>query len=1675
MGSLEGTVVTRTTNTTFAARYTAAGETAAVLILQHDGVAGTLDLHLDITAFPAEVETCIVQGDFNVFLVNAVAEIDGVTSVPLGDRRFIMVDVTSVTAHACLAADGTGNTEVGTLTGDALGELVENSFDDGVNTTIILSSTDDTASMRQFNLYVGQTGLTAPFRPAQNVLDSCEAGTFKILLAGVNLQSRSLPKNVMFSNFNPCRIAPDTTAISTVAFACDQAVVVLADITVAQDGGVAVALEIQNGRTETNLFELLLKDFVATEDDGRPTVRLTVQEASAIKLSSFEPDTFGDYVVLDCNLLLKYPEPQEVAVPFLLESLQMSGSAVVESAYVGTILDVHNVHVSKGSGMWNPEQSTFVFHGTSAAQATGPVNLWATSTDTCVLYGLQVQYDYAASRVRFENVIFVSDVDDGHVTTLMIAIDEADYALALYNRVTPAVDAVAPIPVTFVGNSVVVVRHRDAYGVLLDSEGEKRHMRLEFAEDATLRSYRDGFTVESGVMSNVGVVFRGVSTTTPEPLDIGDFDMAHMDQETPGVEDDYKNTLVFGTAALSVDDDNQSNVVQMVKTMVGQEHKWISSKGHHLTSWKYDDAPVMYRKIDPTTGRKILYSDAECVTRIPMRQDVAYILGLTPETAEFTGANGGFIGVDLELHSNGVIDALKDDAIINTEAAQVLTNALEEELFGDGVSPSHVGIAGSMNSQQGGSDVIRSFNAQPSGDFSIYFEPDEGFLQNDPSGAPKRRYYYLGNTVVKARFYDDQSDVSILKSNYASAWALPAFTYMLVEADEVDARLYYVTEGTYVEYDPTDDPVLITNSDMEVKVDADHAFLLPSVVWVDTPPALASNDPEILRLDALLVNDQAFDSRETVQLMASSVDLYNFTYVTSNVIRLKHNTTTGTWATDALADVFFRLIPFATAQTLDSTFENLQTAFVVEDQDTNMLFQMKANVQLVTTTPNVFLLRLEGELDDRKTEAELDALKGEENSESTNATDTNLFTSSEASDAVYNFGATDIEDSVVESEEFELGLTMFSRAGTAYNSFLNEDPAGDFTGKQLFAIVPLVTESQLYNSDNPNRNTFREGGEKWEVTAVALCTVQDVPLTFTDGYDSTIPNGTYKVLVVENSNLGDSAIPEPSGLIRFKVKARSTDAESNMQNQTIGQIMNARFRVIPLKQTPTAATTSNPFHLFSRVPLAYRITKTGETVLTATVDDVERRIHQYQSTSATLQTLTVQLVAVPKRGGVNDPDLTLKISTRSGFAGGTTNQFELNETVGYELNLSDLSSADSHVYNITSNSSLDLSGFTESRDFQFTTVWYDASINPESLRLFQVELMGVRKLNAANTGATFTSTSSSDVFKGDGETPTSSELGYGSVYLNWYGGAEDPPTSGDLGAALSGGDNPNTLTESLELDMQIRSMSRTGYALLTGDEIEFSRTIRLRETQTVQEGDEFVFVSPSRTLLSGEGELTRHLASKSERVWIGVLVRAHENGADLRIHFSGQYASTGEGSVTSAAPKFYTSYSEETLVNAANPSTYTYDNGDDRPSWLGAWVDFSDLEITGSPSAITCLISATIRSGGVEQETRLPVDGLPVELGTIDLTQAGRLELVEMSGTELSSLRIGNWTLYTDSAGDLRATHRTFVTGEGSGQDASVQFTLTADSVAALKAADGVGAVEVEGEAFRLTGHANVV
>jgi hypothetical protein len=1689
MANVQGTRVLVTAPTTgYASPYSVPSTIENnVLILQTEST-DALTLHLKINDVP-DGTTVVVDGKFQVILFQQYND-TAPESIEFGTRRLILVGANSFSSAIW---DGTTLTAMTSLTSAVQSEFGPNTIEDDASYSLTVFGTGDTSAMRKFSLMSIGTPLV------QATLESAAAvGDFNILLAGVNLLGLRLTLNTMLSSSNPCHITQaGATGTSSVIFAQAQDIVVLEDVVVTS--GTANALTITNRRSVAeSTLGLHLKKFTNGRTTGKPQVRLNsdLTVVGAMEIVTWNALTSAaDFVDLDCDLILDVESAAagQVTPLFMFDIIRLSGSLKVATfsddlaPNLNNLVELTDVRVdARGVDYWEPKSRRIVFRGRGNLVPL-PATL-DTAVNLCVIDGLRVRYTSAQGRVVFDNVALISDVPENHTTKSTIA--NANYALVV-KSVVDLFDSKS-VPVNFERNSVVVVKHQDAYGMLFDSSGNKAHVRIAASGTTTIRSFR-AYT-GTAPLTNVGVVFMGANIAD-EPFDICKFDMSHMSFVAPTDDDEeaYLESIVFGTSAMSVDENGKSNLSAIVKSLVGQKPKWISRKGHHLTSWKYDEVPVLYRRIDPISGRKVLYSDDDGENAVPMRQDLVFILGLTNESSEFTGANGGLVGMDLELHSNANVDALEQDGLVTPAEAGGLLDELELKLFGKAgagqlITP-EVGIAGFMNSETGGSEIIRVFNAQPMGEVSIFFEPDEGFVQNDPSGEAKRRYYYLGDSVIKARFYD-ASTTPLFRSQHPSAWGLPAFSYLLSESDNVEAEIFYRDDSAFVLYDHTSE-IEMKNNDTSVFVDPDHAFLYKSALWIDPAPQELTETPtdyseRKARLDALQIDGVSFSSRKAIPLSGSSKELYSFAYVTSEVFNLRHNTTTSTWENDHATQVVFRILPYIDkAENLTFDSDERLSALVLRNGE-KVVLKMVANVQVVTTAPNVFMLKRAAESSD--------VLVDERLKLDTNMFEPNLFTPSLATNAQYDFDAANILNSIVTGETVRLGLTMFSRPSETTNPFVSTN-LSSYQGKQLFAIIPVETTSRLYSATeavNSFHPVSTPTAAQWTVVAIEKCTLKTIALEFTTG---TFANGTYPVIEVDAADLGDQQALESSEVIRFTITPRTTDSGANMANQTMGRILCGRFSVVPLFQSisgiNSTPTESRAFNTFSRVPTLYQITKGSQA--TVSTDEL-RRYHIYSQTDTTPSTLTVRFVARPHVIS-GQPELQLRFRTRTSQPQGQIDQFNLAlpspNPNGYAL-LGQTSPVTFRIADLT------LSGKTSHRDFVLTTRWASSNITAVNTRIFEVQLVNVRRMSNDNVLTSSTLVNSPNILSSS-PTPTSLEIGFSSVFLNYYPTPPGPLSLTDLETALNpsfsggggsgqpggddgepgggGGGGEPVFFESMSFDVAIRSSSRSGTTTLTTADSGFGRRITIQENRPLQEDETVLqYMTPSRTVGGGTGELTRTLASFAERIWVGIIPTSHVMTAseppvpaDLRVYFTAQISVTG-GSVTGET-KFFDSFYGGQEVDSTNRVLYTAPttNVGDNPTWLGAWLDVSKLVVSGAPTSILCNISFHIQSK--ENQLTNFSNGVSVLLGRVNLTTAGRMELVEMSGTQLSSLRIGNWTLYSDAAGDLRAEHRTFTSGEGNGTDAGVSFTLDAPSVEALKTA--TSAVSVTGTGFRLTGHAN--
>lgn len=488
----------------------------------------------------------------------------------------------------------------------------------------------------------------------------------------------------------------------------------------------------------------------------------------------------------------------------------------------------------------------------------------------CQTINLSLNLNNSTGKVTFDGVLFRSVTSNGNRFVLSnTTADATRYALRLESTVGLSTES--EHEVRFINRSSYIgVESANCNGILMKT-GSNRKIRLSanassglavppnnLHRRSMLQSVR-AFAVSSiSSFSNVGVIFSGQDQSNIA-MNIGDVSLCNnVDDLTQGnAADNGLEYVAFGTTAMSVDDSNVSNLATIVSNLASQGLKWVSTQGHHIVGWKMDEPRVLYRKTHVGSHRKLVYTDNGGTSPLAgQKMEHAFILGMIPDkTDDFTGETGGLLGLELELLSH---EALQQTFGKSSEILDEKLNELEDILFGsaDGTQPFRVGIAGFLHSDKGGFEQLRIFNGQPSGQFTIMFETDEGFIVTDAQNAQKRLHYWLGMATLQARFQEPNLGSNQVKlfrgKGDFSPWAISPLRYQLIELDKVKVGVFNMTPiqnqttvKKIIDNDDTDNVSLIGGTQKKIAVQLlDHALLWDGGVYLARPQ---DNDPANVR------------------------------------------------------------------------------------------------------------------------------------------------------------------------------------------------------------------------------------------------------------------------------------------------------------------------------------------------------------------------------------------------------------------------------------------------------------------------------------------------------------------------------------------------------------------------------------------------------------------------------------------------------------------------------------------------------------------------------------------------------------------------------------------------------------------------------------------------------------
>lgn len=626
------------------------------------------------------------------------------------------------------------------------------------------------------------------------------------------------------------------------------------------------------------------------------------------------------------------------------------------------------------------------------------------------------------------------------------------------------------------------------------------------------------------------------------------------------------------------------------------------------------------------------------------------------------------------------------------------------------------------------------------------------------------------------------------------------------------------------------------------------------------------------------------------------------------------------------------------------------------------------------------------------------------------------------------------------------------------------------------------------------------------------------------------PDGKYSVIKVPAKMFARLLSGATSRIILIDITAKTTDSAAHLGESIMGAPMRASFSIIPLvaDDSPTPNPTSaNNYALYASVPVKFRMyfenaqTSTSGRPLKLTGRVLESQIDDdfdmslFTNSQLSSPKLVVDFVARPASSTPN-AQVDINFRTVHNTQSEPQDQFTIRQVD---------SSIDEHFDTVDHSPLI----FTQVQfrttvedygNYQMTIIaqvnqdaenkrkltlefpWLANTSSPNSQRIFYV---GVDSFKYGDVTANVASSINGEARRLWTLKPANHEAE--RMFQFALNTNLNLPNNGEVlwDAPLtetSGSGNGPAVSSNLTIDMQIRlqsaslsdgtSIVRTGDSSLENQMRDYQYTY-VWSNDNQEPAPTEIYDNPS-ILNIGTGILNRPLKSILERVWIGwsffdtSLVDSAGALGNFAVELDAEVL-IGD-SVQSVKPEFYKSHSgDESFssavynaapVTASPPHSFSYN------TYRGAWIDFSNLQtlLSSQTGVLICDIYAIMRPPNEAEQQQGALTnqiqgkfgvGLKVLIAKVDLSNAGRVELLNMDNVSMSSVRIGNWIMRPDSSGHLRFNHEVFGdTGEASTeQNANIEFTMSAASVANIQTADETDVVDVVGTSFRLTGHPN--
>jgi hypothetical protein len=1500
---------------------------------------------------------------------------------------------------------------------------------------------------------------------------------------------------------------------------------------VKRDSGTSrVPLEVIGYTTITVDGPTSFLEIVFASPDGSPELSLVAQSSFTVKNT---PDSSISGLIVDVS--------QGVVVTLsgmrLISDLQDNEPVAVVSGE-GTVLyrDGLISHADSQKRMLFRVEDTTAVEFASTGEIEVDDYLWATQ--------LHLQISKGAV-VSFDGVALASPEGEGAVPTGLLA-STGNFGLVLQSRDNPDLSD-DEIVVTFKNKPTYLIAHsKFSNGVLVDSLGGKVPIRLS-TTGGGLKTQRMFAIGADTVLSNVGVLFRD-----SEHYDAMDIDLTDLSNSNGATNAGAYGTLVFGTQATCVDGLGNLNFSKILKQRKsGSLPIWISRARHVITSWITHDPAIFKRAWDSSGSTLRVLTDLQD-QYVPMRLDAAFAVGLSDGTS-FTGQNG-----NLDLRLEVLLTEFQASGLDPTARARILTS-VQSALFGDGdegILP-HTGVCGYFNSSKLGAETLRIWDADPSTEFTVFFETDDGIEFENPDKSKSRKFVYTGTNIYAVTF--DDPNGHILGAD--EAHMIPRLTYMIID-DPTSANV-----EVYEEQKDADDNLVWLPTALSGEIDhqerklrvalSNYLILWPSNVFLgrapnNTVPNWANNE----LLDNLLVRSTSpyapLTQNSIISLSPQNVHSGVNVFFMSDVFRIRHssNVTSTGWENGKSATLSIQIsgIPKIEGEDL----------LIDRDPDTQVLtahqgfpriyLQRTANVSLVLATPNVMLVR-GGVFSTPK--AIPDSFIGS-GGDYANYTDADLLAPTEAvefrpEDYTYVNNADSIKIDAQETkmqknklttrESFELALSMFIKARTSgsVQQRLNDNllaPEDNLwlsttltanSNAQLFLVVPdnLNTHQVVDGTNNDSVNSFIENQNPapedaktlWDVTAVGTgITVSKMQVKW-HAQNTKYSDGEYSMLIVSNDLLGDATDDKIASAVRFNIRPRTVDGLCQMKLQTIGNVMRAQFHVVPLLRTSIDGLQTIPatFALYSRIPLLMHV-RAHDFITTRTISlnygnpipDAFANIRYTFDKADSTGLLEVQFVALPAVEEVGadetaqpsfefefvtlsmlttDPQPEFSIRPKIAAAEGQDPEYNTNPDRIF-VDGNEIFAAQPFLFNRTTplQRRVTIGGLdaTEEdvngrRTYRIRTIWnHEGEPNPD--RNFFMRIVSVNRLGFDEDGDFEVQKIIIPDRLADRTNYTFGRSAlFSSALINWTNDSDKP---GEIDIA-----DQEAQFIVYPYQSQISSFSR-GNGPVTSLDSEFMRQSELQRQlvgTTVARFEAGATMDPRITNPSSGGILQRSLVSTSERVWVGfcplsTLTDTQGGVANLEWYLEVvvEGKNKDDDAITRQA-KIYTSYSGNDEVTSANPVALDLDN---QRRWIGAWVSFSEIAEEFS-SLEKATIHARMRTKANEALSIFPEDPIKFLIGEVDLSKAGNLSLTSnLDGIEFSHIRIGNWMIASDSAGDLRLRHRVFADEQeaATGTDSTIRAVVSAPSVVALKSSMALAtptAVPVVATEFRLTGHPN--